>query len=71
MCVCKKIFILNNFQVSAKRAQQWCQSKNDIPFFETSAKEGINVELAFQKIARNAIAQDTEDVSSSDVCFKV
>lgn len=47
-------------QVSTKRAQQWCQSKNDIPYFETSAKEGINVELAFQTIARNALAQESE-----------
>jgi len=46
--------------VSAKRAQQWCQSKNDIPYFETSAKEGINVERAFQTIAKNALAQESE-----------
>jgi Ras-related protein Rab-7A len=48
-------------QVSTKRAQQWCQSKNDIPYFETSAKEGINVDIAFQTIAKNALAQETED----------
>lgn len=51
-------------QVSSKRAQQWCQSKNDIPYFETSAKEGINVDIAFQTIAKNALAQETEDDSS-------
>ena len=47
-------------QVSAKRAQAWCHSKNDIPYFETSAKEAINVEQAFQTIAKNALAQETE-----------
>ena len=47
-------------QVSAKRAQQWCHNKNEIPYFETSAKEGINVEHAFQAIARKALAQETE-----------
>lgn len=51
---------LENRMVSTKRAQQWCQSKNDIPYFETSAKEGLNVERAFQTIARNALAQETE-----------
>lgn len=51
---------LDNRQVSTRRAQQWCQSKNDIPYYETSAKEGINVELAFQTIAKNALAQEAE-----------
>ncbi|XP_013195400.1 ras-related protein Rab-7a [Amyelois transitella] len=51
---------LENRAVSAKRAQQWCQSKNDIPYFETSAKEAVNVELAFQTIARNVLAQETD-----------
>lgn len=44
-------------QVPTKRAQAWCQSKNNIPYFETSAKEAINVEQAFQTIARNALKQ--------------
>ena len=48
---------LDNRAVSTKRAQQWCQTKNEIPYFETSAKEAINVEQAFQTIAKNALAQ--------------
>merc|ERR1711931_353322 len=52
---------LDNRAVSTKRAQQWCHTKNEIPYFETSAKEAINVEQAFQTIARNALAQETED----------
>ena len=47
--------------MSTKRAQQWCHSKHEIPYFETSAKEAVNVEQAFQTIARNALAQETED----------
>lgn len=43
--------------ITSKRAQQWCQAKNNIPYFETSAKEAINVEQAFQTIARNALSQ--------------
>lgn len=51
---------LENRVVPAKRAQQWCQAKNDIPYFETSAKESINVEEAFQTIARNALAREAD-----------
>uniref|UniRef100_A0A8C7X1R4 RAB7a, member RAS oncogene family n=1 Tax=Oryzias sinensis TaxID=183150 RepID=A0A8C7X1R4_9TELE len=51
---------LVTMQVTTKRAQAWCQSKNNIPYFETSAKEAINVEQAFQTIARNALKQETE-----------
>lgn len=47
-------------QVTAKRAQSWCNSKGEIPYFETSAKEAINVEQAFQTVAKNALAQETE-----------
>lgn len=49
-----------NRMVTAKKAQQWCQSKNNIPYFETSAKQGINVEQAFQTIAKNALAQERD-----------
>jgi len=55
---------LENRAVSTKRAQQWCQSKNDIPYFETSAKEGINVDLAFLTIAKNALARETEEMET-------
>ena len=34
--------------VSSKRAQQWCQGKGGVPYFETSAKEAVNVEQAFE-----------------------
>lgn len=34
--------------ISSKRASTYCQSKGNIPYFETSAKEAINVEQAFE-----------------------
>ncbi|RKP07776.1 vacuolar biogenesis protein, partial [Thamnocephalis sphaerospora] len=46
--------------VSHKRALAWCQAKGNIPYFETSAKEAINVEQAFQTIAVNALHQEPE-----------
>lgn len=60
---------LENRAVSTKRAQQWCHAKNDIPYFETSAKEGINVEQAFQTIARNALAQETQVANTTKFCY--
>jgi Ras-related protein Rab-7A len=34
--------------VSSKRAMAFCQAKGGIPYFETSAKEAVNVEQAFE-----------------------
>jgi Ras-related protein Rab-7A len=36
--------------ISSKRAQAFCQAKGGIPYFETSAKEAVNVEQAFEGI---------------------
>lgn len=38
----------NAKQVSNKRAKGFCNSKGDLPYFETSAKEAVNVEQAFE-----------------------
>ncbi|KAF9602443.1 hypothetical protein IFM89_027572 [Coptis chinensis] len=42
----------NSRVVSEKKAKAWCASKGNIPYFETSAKEGFNVEAAFECIAK-------------------
>ncbi|KAF2972607.1 hypothetical protein GQX73_g1039 [Xylaria multiplex] len=52
--------------ISSKRAATFCHSKGDIPYFETSAKEAINVEQAFEVIARNALAQEESEEFSGD-----
>lgn len=49
------------FQVSEKKAKQWCASKGNLPYFETSAKEGTNVEAAFQCIATIALKNEPEE----------
>lgn len=38
----------NKRMISAKRAMTFCSSKGNIPYFETSAKEAVNVEQAFE-----------------------
>ncbi|KAK4452294.1 putative ras [Podospora aff. communis PSN243] len=52
--------------ISTKRAMTFCQSKGGIPYFETSAKEAINVEQAFEVIARNALLQEESEEFSGD-----
>lgn len=47
--------------MSQKRATAWCSEKGGIPYFETSAKEAINVEQAFQTVARQALKQEADD----------
>ncbi|CAM0134991.1 unnamed protein product [Umbelopsis sp. WA50703] len=57
----------NKIDVSLKRAQNFCESKGGIPLFETSAKEAINVEQAFQTIAKNALAMESDVELYSDL----
>eukprot|EP01139_Manchomonas_bermudensis_P004921 Amastigsp_a174466_1902.p2 type:complete len:206 gc:universal Amastigsp_a174466_1902:681-64(-) len=55
-----KVDMEDQRRVSTKRAQSWCTMKGNIPYFETSAKDNLEVEQAFQTIAKNALSQDTE-----------
>jgi len=47
--------------VQQKRAQAWCQEHGNIPYFETSAKEGTNVENAFLSIVKTSLKREAED----------
>ncbi|KAJ9548731.1 hypothetical protein OSB04_021274 [Centaurea solstitialis] len=51
----------NSRVVSEKKARAWCASKGNIPYFETSAKEGFNVDAAFECIAKNALKNEPEE----------
>jgi Ras-related protein Rab-7A len=52
--------------ISTKRAVIYCQSRGNIPHFETSAKESVNVEQAFEVIARNALTQEESEEFGGD-----
>jgi len=45
-------------QVQPPKVKQWCAAKNNIPHFETSAKDALNVEQAFATVARRALEQE-------------
>lgn len=47
--------------VASKKAIQWAEEKGNIPYFETSAKEAVNIEQAFDIVARNALQQELEN----------
>jgi len=47
-------------QVPVSKVKAWCEAKGGIPHFETSAKEALNVEQAFYTIAKNALAQESQ-----------
>ena len=56
-----KIDLESQRVISQNRLKAWCEQKGGIPYYETSAKEAINVEQAFQTIAKNALKQEPDD----------
>ncbi|CAN1777770.1 Ras-related protein Rab7 [Linum perenne] len=51
----------NSRMVSEKKTKAWCSLKRNIPYFDTSAKEGFNVDVAFECIAKNALKNESEE----------
>lgn len=51
-------FLEEKRRVSAAKAEAFCGSK--ISYFETSAKQAINVSAAFEEIARKAMQHETK-----------
>jgi len=52
-----------NRVVTTKRAEAWCAAKG-CPYFEVSAKEGINVEQAFASLAKRVTDEEDDEFVS-------
>jgi len=50
-----------NRVILKKRAEKWCSENGNIPYFETSAKEAINVETAFVDLTKSALKKFDEE----------
>lgn len=56
--------------VTAKQVQNWCVQKGGIPYFESSAKNGDNVEQIFSTIATSLCGKKDADNDELDT-FKI
>jgi hypothetical protein len=60
----------NKRMISSKRAMTFCQSKGNIPYFETSAKEALNVEQAFEgKLRRIVYPIILRSILANSICI--
>lgn len=55
--------------VSANAAQELAKSLGNTPLFMTSAKDSINIDNAFEEIARSALQQNQSDADAFDDDF--
>ena len=44
-------------QITTEKAKDWCQSEGNMPYFETSAKEAINLDQVFHTIVKKGLDQ--------------
>lgn len=51
----------NERKILTSRAEQWCKQNNDMPFYETSAKDNVSVDEAFVEMAKIALKRESEN----------
>ena len=54
-------------RVPTSKAMHWCNENGEIPFYETSAKDALNVEEAFMAITKKALllVKDEEEFQAN------
>jgi len=58
-----KIDLVDQRSIQSKTASLWCKAHNDIPYFETSAKDEINIDVVFQRAAKLSMSRILDDTS--------
>lgn len=48
-------------KVQGAKIKQYCESKGNMPYFETSAKDNVNVEKAFEEIGKLAHSRNSKE----------
>lgn len=51
----------NNIKVDDQKVKAYCAQKNNMAYFKTSAKDNVNIELAFEEVGKLANKRDTND----------
>lgn len=59
-----KCDLSNDIKISDEQINDYCREHNNMPYFATSAKEAINLEEAFNKVADMAFIRNTQNEES-------
>mmetsp|Transcript_28491 Transcript_28491/g.29651 ORF Transcript_28491/g.29651 Transcript_28491/m.29651 type:complete len:207 (-) Transcript_28491:67-687(-) len=51
-----------DIKVSESKVKAYCSQKNNISYFETSAKDNVNIDSAFEEVAKLAFKRDHDEV---------
>lgn len=51
----------SEIKVSDQKVKSYCAQKNNLSYFETSAKDNVNIDLAFEEVAKLAFKREQND----------